>query len=105
MGGFGNVPNNAGTTTSKKLFAPRVGIAYRATPKTVIRAGYGISYIADVYGALIRSPYPVVIAQDFNSPNSFSAVRALEEGIPAFSGPNLSTGVVDIPSTVQTNFR
>jgi len=104
VGGFGGVPNNAGTTTSKKLFAPRVGVAWRVTPKTVIRAGYGISVIADVFGALIRSPYPVVIAQDFNAPNSFAPVRSFEEGIPAFSGPNLSSGVVDIPTTAQTNF-
>ena len=27
-----------------KLFSPRVGLAYRVTDKTVVRAGYGISY-------------------------------------------------------------
>ena len=31
--------------SSKKLFAPRVGLAYQLTPKTVLRAGYGIFYI------------------------------------------------------------
>ena len=28
-----------------KLFAPRVGLAYRLTDKTVLRAGYGLSYL------------------------------------------------------------
>ena len=27
-----------------KLFSPRLGVAYRVTDKTVLRAGYGISY-------------------------------------------------------------
>ena len=104
VGGFGDTPENAGTTTSKKLFAPRVGVAWRVTPKTAIRSGYGISYIADVLGALMRSPYPVVIAQDFLSPNSYVPFSSLASGIPSFSGPDLSSGVVDIPSTAQTNF-
>jgi len=29
----------------KNNWAPRVGLAYRITPKTVIRSGYGVSYI------------------------------------------------------------
>jgi outer membrane receptor protein involved in Fe transport len=31
IGGVGNVPKNNGMTTSKKLFAPRVGFAWRLT--------------------------------------------------------------------------
>ena len=29
----------------KNNWAPRVGLAYQITPKTVVRSGYGISYI------------------------------------------------------------
>jgi Carboxypeptidase regulatory-like domain/TonB dependent receptor len=35
-----------------KLFAPRIGLAYRASPKTVFRSGYGLSYL------------PISLAQD-----------------------------------------
>ena len=41
--GVGQVPNDCGTKMSKRLFAPRLGIAYRATNNTVLRAGYGIT--------------------------------------------------------------
>ncbi|MEK7407869.1 MAG: TonB-dependent receptor [Acidobacteriota bacterium] len=75
IGRFGGVPDNAGTTVSKKLFAPRVGLAYRLGSKTVFRSGYGITIDPDLLSALARSPYPVVIAQDFSGPNSYTAAR------------------------------
>ena len=34
LGGRGDVPNNVGVTTSKLLFAPRIGFAYRLDDKT-----------------------------------------------------------------------
>ena len=37
-------PSNHLYNPDYKLFAPRVGVAYRLTPGTVIRAGYAISY-------------------------------------------------------------
>ena len=44
IAGVGNNPLNLGMQTRYKYFAPRTGIAYRLTDKTVIRAGFGISY-------------------------------------------------------------
>ncbi len=40
----GSIYNRALVNMPKKDFAPRIGLAYSATSKTVIRAGYGISY-------------------------------------------------------------
>lgn len=48
IAGVGNNPLNAGRETRYKDFAPRVGLAYRFTERTVFRGGFGISY----------SPYP-----------------------------------------------
>ncbi len=44
LGGIGGNPANLGMKTQYKYFAPRIGLAYRLTEKTVIRAGFGTSY-------------------------------------------------------------
>jgi hypothetical protein len=42
--GVGGNPSNLGMKTRYKYFAPRVGLADRLNDKTVIRAGFGMSY-------------------------------------------------------------
>lgn len=44
IAGVGGNPSNLGMVKRYKNFAPRFGAAYRVTDKTVIRAGFGISY-------------------------------------------------------------
>jgi outer membrane receptor protein involved in Fe transport len=44
IAGIDGNPANLGRDTYYKYFAPRLGVAYRATEKTVIRAGFGMSY-------------------------------------------------------------
>jgi outer membrane receptor protein involved in Fe transport len=44
IAGVGGNPSDLGMVTRYKNFAPRIGFAYRLTEKTVIRAGFGISY-------------------------------------------------------------
>ncbi|MCC6368570.1 MAG: TonB-dependent receptor [Bryobacterales bacterium] len=44
IAGVGGNPSNLGMKVNKKDFAPRLGVAYRFTDKTVFRAGFGISY-------------------------------------------------------------
>ncbi|MGH7461730.1 MAG: hypothetical protein ACREMA_11990, partial [Longimicrobiales bacterium] len=58
FGGLGNTPRNAGITVSKKLFAPRIGFAYRLGSKTVIRSGYGITFDPLPFGRPLRGLYP-----------------------------------------------
>jgi hypothetical protein len=45
VSGVGGNPTNLGMVTRYKYFAPRVGIAYRLDDKTVIRAGFGESFM------------------------------------------------------------
>jgi hypothetical protein len=45
IAGVGGNPSNLGMQTRYNYFAPRVGLAYRLTEKTVIRAGFGVSYV------------------------------------------------------------
>jgi hypothetical protein len=44
IAGVGGNPSNLGLQARYKDFAPRLGLAYRLSDKTVIRAGFGISY-------------------------------------------------------------
>ncbi len=44
VAGVGNNPMNLGMETRYRNFAPRLGVAYRLSEKTVLRGGFGISY-------------------------------------------------------------
>lgn len=100
IGGVGSVPRDLGVTVSHKLFSPRVGLAYRAGPKWVMRAGYGINTDPYPLARPMRTNHPVVI--DFNAvgANSYLFAGRLEDGIPPIRVPDLGNGVIDIPGTV-----
>jgi hypothetical protein len=98
IGGVGNNDENAGVTVSHKLFAPRIGIAYRATDSTVIRLGYGISYDPLPMSRVFRDPYPLTIPQNFNGPNTYTPFATISAGIPPVSVPDLSTGIAPVPT-------
>ena len=82
------VPQNVGINTSKRQFAPRLGIAYRIGPATVLRTGYGISYEPFPLAASFLFPYPVMVSQDFIGANTFVPYSPIERGIPAISTPD-----------------
>ena len=106
--GVGSVPNNCGINVSKKLFAPRVGFAYRATDTLVVRAGYGISY--DPYFGLeaLRDNYPIMVQLIQSSFSDFFPVgtqgttpaSSLQTGLVALTAPSLGNGVIPIPGEV-----
>jgi hypothetical protein len=97
IGGYGGQPQNAGVTTSKKLFAPRLGMAYRADETTVVRGGYGISFDPMPLARPLRGSYPLIVGASFSGPNSFQPYGRIEEGIPDICCPTLASGVVALP--------
>lgn len=101
MGGRGDVPTDAGISVSKLLFAPRVGIAYRVNEDTVIRTGYGLSYDPLPLSRPLRGWYPYTISKTFEPGNSLGYYDVLSNGIPAFTGPDISTGVTSIPAGIE----
>jgi hypothetical protein len=108
MGGRGSVPMDAGISVSHKLFAPRVGLAYRIDEKTVVRAGYGLNYDPLAYSRPLRGFYPLTINNNYVAPNSFSVANlgggvpaTLGNGIPPVVGPDLSTGIVPLDPTAS----
>jgi hypothetical protein len=57
----------------KLNFSPRVGFAYRVTPKLVVRGGYGLAFgaLGNLgYGGTLGTNYPFVYTSTFNSPDS-----------------------------------
>ncbi len=103
IGGLGGVDWNADTTVSKKLFAPRFGLAYRLGTDGVMRAGYGITYDPYNLGRPMRSPYPAVIQFSVQGPTTYIPYGPIMNGIPTIPTPDISQGVIDIPGTISTN--
>jgi hypothetical protein len=101
LGGVNGVPYDAGVNTGHGMVAPRLGVAYRLDDKTVIRAGYGINISPSTFIGNIQI-YPEVIAVQYSGLNSYSAAGSLLTGIPPFAGPNLSAGILPLPTNVGT---
>jgi hypothetical protein len=79
-------------------FAPRVGIAYQATAKTVVRMGYGRSYDIGVFGSnfghTVTQNLPVLLKQNYNASTFNAGASAFL--IPLFSldaGPSSVPGI------------
>ena len=98
--GRGSVPEDCGVEISKKRFSPRLGVAYRASDKLVIRAGYGITNDPFEAMELLRNNYPIMIPFGIQTPNNFIPATTLASGLPAIPAPSLGNGVIDLPPDV-----
>jgi Carboxypeptidase regulatory-like domain/TonB dependent receptor len=102
IGGVGDVPEDLGVKVSKRLFAPRIGIAYRPTQTFVIRAGYGITNDPYALARPMRTNHPVLINFNQTGANSFTPViTGLSAGIPPVATPDLGNGIIPVPSGVS----
>lgn len=52
VAGYGGIGTNMNQSPSFNLYSPRLGVAYQATPNTVVRAGYGRSFDIGVFGSI-----------------------------------------------------
>ncbi len=52
VAGVGGVSRNMNYSLPQNTWNPRLGVAYQATPQTVIRAGYGRSFDIGVFGSI-----------------------------------------------------
>ncbi len=101
VGGLGNIPTNAGVDVGRGQVAPRLGVAYRVTEQTVLRAGYGISVDPNSFRNL-RDAYPATISSQFSGASTLQAAGSLRTGIPEVPVPDLSAGIIDLPRAVGT---
>jgi hypothetical protein len=82
VAGIGDNPSDLGRKNYLTNFAPRIGISYRMSEKTVIRSGYGISYIPYPDNRYAYN-FPVRQNNAFNAANSFVAAGRMADGLPA----------------------
>jgi hypothetical protein len=71
VAGFGNYGLNGNIENKLDAFAPRLGIAYQLTPKTVVRMGYGRSFDIGVFGSnfghTVTQNLPVLLKQNYDA--------------------------------------
>jgi hypothetical protein len=90
--GTGNIPS-AGTGGDNTNFGPRVGLAYKLDQKTVLRAGYGVFYLApqvEIANNLAGNPPELIASAYSNNQFDFLGSRQASMG---FDRP--ATGVID----------
>jgi hypothetical protein len=95
LAGIGAIPFQIADTN--RNFGPRLGIAYRLTPATVIRTGYGISYIPR---RTAQSNFPILQNNGFPAANNFvSSPVTMTTGFPPFSAFQLpNDGIIRDPN-------
>ncbi len=114
VAGKDGVGLNGNVSNSLSRFAPRAAIAYQATPKTVIRMGYGRSFDVGVFGTSfghnVTQNLPVLAIQQLTPANNFLSVFSLAQGPPSIdpntildSQPNGPTGRRMLPNGVTPN--
>jgi hypothetical protein len=101
LGGVSNQPEDCGVNVGAGQLAPRLGIAYRLSEKTVVRIGYGISVDPNSFRAM-RDAYPATIALALSGTTSYQAAGSLATGLPPIVGPNLGVGPLKLPTTITT---
>ena len=101
-------PANLGMATQHGYYAPRVGLAYRLRPNTVIRAGYGVSYTPFMDNTYAYN-YPIRANNSYQPVgNAYSAavlgdgvtVATFAAGFPAPVPITIpSNGIIALPQT------
>ncbi|HKZ81209.1 MAG TPA: TonB-dependent receptor [Pyrinomonadaceae bacterium] len=109
VGGVGDVDKQFNVKPTYTAFAPRVGLAYQWTDKTVIRAGYGRSFDIGVFGSIfghaVTQNLPVLAFQNLDD-DDFKRVFTLGSGPPAPVFPPVpSDGHLPLPLGIEGRAR
>ena len=64
VAGIDGNPSNLGMQTDYTNFAPRLGVSYRLSDKTVLRAGFGVSYVPFVDNSYAYN-YPIKTSTNY----------------------------------------
>jgi len=102
LAGLGTVSMSTNVVTPKDDFSPRLGLAYKLTEKTVVRAGFGQSYFSSGYDATfyhLTSFYPIIAQQTITASNNYIPVFPIEQTPVGPAPPALpSSGMLTPPT-------
>jgi hypothetical protein len=101
IGGVGSVPMDLGIKMEKGLFAPRVGLTFRASPTMVLRGGFGITNDPYSLARPMRTNHPILLNLTIQAPNNLSWAGRTADGVPAIADPDLGNGIIPIPSAIS----
>jgi hypothetical protein len=90
LAGMGGVSSYSNVQPRYNQFAPRVGVAYKVTEKTVIRAGLGRSYFMNGFDAAFNhldSSYPIAQAQVIPQSSMYAPLFPIGDGPPTPPAP------------------
>jgi hypothetical protein len=108
VAGVGGIPSNMGWSAANNPWAPRLGVAYQVTPKTVVRSGYGRSFDLGVFGSIFghtaTQNLPVLAAQSITTTTGTTGYAfTLPQGPAAPSFPAVpSNGLLSSPGYLVT---
>ena len=94
IAGIHGNPLNIGLQTDYRNVAPRLGLSYRASSSTVVRAGYGISYVPFVDNSYAYN-YPIKTSTDYNNAETHGPAVI---GSGSTTPVNLATGLPPTPA-------
>jgi len=80
LAGLGGNPSNLGMETQYKYFAPRTGLSYRVNDATVIRMGFGMSYIPFTDNTYAYN-YPIRANNSYQPAGSTFTPAVLSDGV------------------------
>src|ERR1700730_12026031 len=111
IAGVGGNPLDVGRTTNYHDFAPRIGVAYRLTEKTVVRGGFALSYFpypdndyAFNFPVLQNNAFPDGCGCGFGQAQvSGGPLLSMASGFPTpIVAPIPANGIIPVAGTVGT---
>lgn len=97
IAGYGNISLSDGVNSKPGYWAPRLGIAYSLGSKTVLRAGYGISYWEQRFGytgGSLNNQYPVIYNQVVGTTSQYTPAGSFNSLVPVQYLPIPSNGIL-----------
>jgi hypothetical protein len=109
VAGFGGYGLNGNVKNTLNAFAPRLGIAYQLTPKTVLRMGYGRSYDIGVFGSnfghTVTQNLPVLIKQNIDASSIITGANPNEIPLLTLAQGPIAPLFPAIPANGQITFK